>query len=170
MKLLLAATFALLAVASATDVYTAAYSSSGCSGYTASSKLTLDLCFGTGQDYYAKLTLSESTYSYTMYANSSCSTTYSSASPNPVTGAADGCGNTTVDYSSVSFKVLSGSAYASSATAYWDCTSGACTSSNSAGKRSPVPLPCALSHAFVSAHVSVGILSACLAVMALWIA
>ena len=44
------------------------------------------------------------------------------------------------------------------------------TVSNSAGKRSPVPLPCALSHAFVSAHVSVGILSACLAVMARWIA
>ena len=93
-KLLLDATFALLAVASATDVYAASYSSNGCSGNLTSSKVTLDLCYDTGNGYYAKTTsrfewVGLSTYSYAMYDDASCSTTNSSASPNPVTGETD---------------------------------------------------------------------------------
>ena len=151
-KLLLATAFALLAVASATDVYTAGYSSADCSGNPdSSSKATLDLCSFYDPDY-RKVTLSGSTYSLAGYTDSSCTTSGTNLSPNPVTaGAADACAQFTFSGTARSAKVLSASDYASGAAATRDCTSGTCTttSTNSAGTRSPVPLPCELRHAFL---------------------
>ena len=118
----------------------------------------------------SKLTLDGSTYSFDVYSDSTCTTrsvwrsTFSPAqytsvmSPSPITGAADACSAFTIiqgaygsDFSG-SFKVLSLAAETrgGEAEALWDCTSGSCVdATNSAGKRSSVPLPCALSHALV---------------------
>ena len=155
------------------DVYIASYNTvtNDCTGTLDSYKQTLGLCTLTQDGGYSKLTLSGTTYSYAAYTDSTCTTSDSNIVSNPFSGAADACIAYTQSGSDRSATVLSTSAYASGATSTYDCTSGTCAaaSSNSAGTRSPVPLPCELSHAFVSAHASVGILSICLAVMARWV-
>jgi len=126
-----------------------------------------------------KLTLSGTTYSYTMYKTTGCAdgdianlpptdkpATYNgyASSPNPITGAADACTDFVISpllqYLRVdadkaySLKVMSSSDYVT-ATHTYDCTSGTCTTVTATNS---------------AAHVSIGILSACLAVMAQWIA
>merc|ERR1712166_1548228 len=171
--LLAAATLAFLAVASATDVYASTFFDLAVCNVTSSFagacqaspfyaqaaptnfKITLDKCYLNSLDpvaYYAKVTLSGTTYGFNAYTDSSCATAVGAVT----TTAIDTCKEATIGTSAFALRFSSGSAYASGSTSNNDCTSGTCiveataapTPSNSAG------------------HVSVGILSACLAVMA----
>merc|ERR1712166_1462385 len=154
--LLAAATLAFLAVASATDVYASTYVGAGCTGSPTNFKITIGKCYLNSLDpdspYYARVGLSGTTYEYNAYSNADCSTKVG----DDTTTAVDTCKDATLGDTDFSLKFLSGSAYASGSASNNDCTSGTCiveataapTPSNSAG------------------HVSVGILSACLAVMA----
>ena len=107
------------------SVDTSLYSGSGCSGNpTESIKSTLGDCFYLDGES-CKLSLSGGTYSFGQYETASCLSLTSNVSPNPVTGASATC----IDFSSgstqASIKVLStSSSYESSATAWYDCTSG----------------------------------------------
>merc|ERR1711865_558083 len=137
---------ALFVVAHATDIYAASWQTADCSGTAAeSSKSTLDLCFNGGTSY-SKFSLNGSTYTFEIYAATDTTCTTPTAT---LSGAADAC----IPAGSLSFKVLSGSTYLSGATATEDCTSGTCgPTGNSA------------------CHVSIGIMSVFLGLVAHWIA
>jgi len=115
---------------SATDVYSAIYTSGDCTGAVAqSAKYTLNQCAvsevnaGGSPTEYRKITFDGTTYSTGFYSDSTCSTTLSTYSANPYTGEAGACTAYTADGVSKSAKILSGSDYASNSQANFDCTS-----------------------------------------------
>merc|ERR1712153_80813 len=128
------------AVASATDVYASIYAgnaSTPCTGVQTNFKITLGKCYLNSAGpvlprYYAKATLSGTTYSFAFYTDPSCATSVG--------------GDTT--------------------TAAGTCTAGA-TDAPTPGA-TDAPTPGATSNS--AGHVSVGIISACLAIMAQWVA
>merc|ERR1712195_122805 len=103
----LLAAFALLAVASAHEIFSAFYSSADCSGNpSSSSKITLDVCYQNAPGDYRKVTLlGGTTYSNAAYSDSSCTTSQTAMSPNPVTGVADACASYTSSRTARSAKI-----------------------------------------------------------------
>merc|ERR1711957_399869 len=139
---------ALFVVAHATDIYSASWEGTDCSGTAVhSAKGTLDQCFNGGTAYF-KTSLSGSTYTINVYASTDTTCTTPALT---VSGAADAC---LLLAGSSYVKVLSGSTYLSGAAANQDCTSGTCVTDtgNSA------------------CHVSIGIMSVFLGLVAHWIA
>merc|ERR1712166_867909 len=139
---------ALFVVAHATDIYVATWQGTDCSGTAARSwKSTLDRCFNGGLPTLFKTTLSGSTYTMNAYGvnDTLCWVPAVTAS-----GAADAC----LTFAGKGLKVLSGSAHLSGAATTGDCTSGTCVADtgNSA------------------CHVSIGIMSVFLGLVAHWIA
>merc|ERR1712166_1158913 len=136
---------ALFVVAHATDVYVANWEQTDCSGTSASAKFTLDLCTN-GESVYFKTSLNGSTYTTNAYASTdtTCATPAITA-----VGAADSC----LTFSEKGLKVLSGSAHLSGAATTQDCTSGSCVATGNS-----------------ACHVSIGIMSVFLGLVAHWIA
>merc|ERR1711865_85919 len=140
---------ALFVVAHATDIYAANWQGADCSGTAASSgKFTLDQCTNGGTAYF-KFSLSGSTYTIKIYAGTDPTCAGNSVT---VSGAADAC--LTLFAGTVYAKVLSGSAHLSGAAATEDCTSGTCVAATGNSAR----------------HVSIGIMSVFLGLVAHWIA
>ena len=136
----LAATFALLAVASGTDVYLmGGYATNDCTGTTWNSmKQTLGQCTA-GAGYHFKTTLSGSTYSYNQYTDSACSTPATYIVPNPLTGVADACIGYQLNGTAAS--IAFSTAYASGAETNYDCTSGTCALATPAPTSAPTSAP-----------------------------
>ena len=131
--------FALLAVANATDVYTARWSSDTCTGNPVdSAKVTLGTCTYDGIQY-EKITYGGGEYTWKAYSDNSC---YFQSGGTSVTTAGaclpyPGDAGTTPGA-----QVLSAAAYPSSVTNSYDCTSGTCSlvASNSACKCPSAPI------------------------------
>merc|ERR1712166_384019 len=139
---------ALFVVAHATDIYVATWQGTDCSGTAARSwKSTLDQCFNGSTAYNFKTSLSGSTYTMNAYG---ATDTICWVPALTVSGAADAC----LTFAGKGLKVLSGSTYLSGAATTEDCTSWTCVAAtgNSA------------------CHVSIGIMSVCLGLVAHWIA
>merc|ERR1712166_1610650 len=164
---------ALFVVAHATDIYAANWEGTDCSGTAAeSSKFTLDQCTNGGTSKpYSKFSLSGSTYTIKVYASTDTTCTGNSVT---VSGAADAC--LTLNAGSIYAKVLSGSTHLSGAAATEDCTSGTCvaatTQPTSDATQAPTTFaPTSGSGSGNSAcHVSIGIMSVFLGLVAHWIA
>lgn len=158
-KILFAAC-ALFVVAHATDIYVATWAgcnsavSAGCvadcSGTAASSwKYTLDQCTKGMNGLYEKYSLSGSTYTQIRsQTDSTCST-----SDVTITAAANTC--VALRGASAHIKIATGTTYLSASYGPWDCTSGTCRTqtsapTNTACKRSPVPLSMRIDSSFPS--------------------
>merc|ERR1712086_199969 len=164
------------AVASATDVYASIYAgnaSTPCTGVQTNFKITLGKCYLNSAGpvlpmYYAKATLSGTTYSFAFYTDPSCATSVGG----DTTTAADTCTDAQTGSTPISLKFSSGSVYPPLTSIFNnDCTSGTCTAGATDAPTpgaTDAPTPGATSNS--AGHVSVGIISACLAIMAQWVA